>query len=364
MNTSDDTVLSAAVGIGTLDSRGRVIEVYYPLPRRGLSPGVVGAFKQVCDTDSGCADRLSASAAEKIAAAFEADGITAEAVRRLAGGFNGGGISPINNGGSANGVGNRCLVACLSADDEVPQSVTAAYLKLHLLSHRLVRPHQVNLDGIFGILPNNAWTDAGAVAVEDLARRQLEARIQGRGLHVRSVDKFPPMADYVVPAGVRIADTARVRLGAYLGEGTTVMHAGFINFNAGAEGPAMVEGRVSAGVMVGAGSDLGGGSSTMGTLSGGGSEIISVGRDCLIGANAGIGIPLADGCIVEAGLYVTAGTKVTVLDGAGRALETVKALDLSTRPGLLFRRNSLSGAVECLPRSAAIALNPDLHGHN
>ena len=183
-------------------------------------------------------------------------------------------------------------------------------------------------------------------------------------LEVASVDKFPKMTNYVVPAGVRIAHTARVRLGAYLGEGTTVMHEGFINFNAGAEGPSMVEGRISAGVMVGAGSDLGGGCSTMGTLSGGGNIIISVGSECLIGANAGLGIPLGDRCTIEAGLFVTAGTKVTILDGARRPVETVSARDLSGRSDLLFRRNSTSGAVECLTNKSSIELNNMLHDNN
>ncbi len=186
------------------------------------------------------------------------------------------------------------LVATLLAEDAAPSSTPEAYLKLHLLSHRLVKPHAVNLSGIFPLLPNVAWTNIGAVDLAELAELQLEARLKGKLLEVFSVDKFPKMTDYVVPAGVRIADTARVRLGAYIGEGTTVMHEGFVNFNAGTEGPGMIEGRVSAGVFVGKGSDLGGGCSTMGTLSGGGNIVISVGEGCLIGANAGIGIPLGD----------------------------------------------------------------------
>ena len=213
-------------------------------------------------------------------------------------------------------------------------------------------------------MPNLAWTNQGAIGLDDLSARQLTARLEGQLLEVMSIDKFPKMTNYVVPSGVRIAHTARVRLGAYLGEGTTVMHEGFVNFNAGAEGPAMIEGRISAGVMVGGNSDLGGGCSTMGTLSGGGSEIISVGKNCLIGANAGIGFPLADGCIVEAGLYVTAGTKVNVLDHSDTIERSVKARELSATPDRLFRRNSLSGAVECVPLKSVVSLNEELHSHN
>ena len=227
-----------------------------------------------------------------------------------------------------------------------------------------MRPHETDLGGLFGVLPNVAWTSAGAIALEDLAARQLDARLRGEVLTVSSVDKFPKMSDYVVPGGVRIAHTARVRLGAYVGEGSTVMHEGFINFNAGAEGPGMIEGRISAGVMVGRDSDLGGGSSTMGTLSGGGDIVIAVGRQCLIGANAGLGIPLGDRCTIESGLYVTAGTKVTTLDAAGNPLQTLAARQLQGLSDLLFRRNSLSGAVECLTNKTAVQLNRELHAHN
>jgi 2,3,4,5-tetrahydropyridine-2-carboxylate N-succinyltransferase len=233
-----------------------------------------------------------------------------------------------------------------------------------MLSHRLVRPHGTELSGLFPLLPNVAWTDRGPIDLRELPERQLDARLRGEVLEVSSVDKFPKMTNYVVPTGVRIAHTARVRLGAYLGEGTTVMHEGFINFNAGAEGPSMIEGRVSAGVFVGAGSDLGGGCSTMGTLSGGGNIVISVGKECLIGANAGLGIPLGDRCTIEAGLFVTAGTKVVVLDGARKPIETVSARDLSNRSDLLFRRNSTTGVVECLTNRSAIELNESLHANN
>ena len=227
-----------------------------------------------------------------------------------------------------------------------------------------MRPHEVNLNGMFGVLHNLAWTNEGPIDLSELAERQLAARLQGRQLSVFSVDKFPRMSDYVVPKGIRVADTSRVRLGAYLGEGTTVMHEGFVNFNAGTDGPAMIEGRISAGVMIGANSDLGGGCSTMGTLSGGGKQVIAVGENCLIGANAGIGIPLADGCVVEAGLYVTAGTKIQLLDAQGEHRSSCKAMDLIGQPGLLFRRNSLSGAVECLPLQSEVELNEELHAHN
>ena len=209
-----------------------------------------------------------------------------------------------------------------------------------------------------------AWTSEGAIDPEDLPERQLLARALGRVLSVHSVDKFPQMTDYVVPGGVRIADTARVRLGAYVGEGTTVMHEGFINFNAGTEGTSMIEGRVSAGVMVGEGSDLGGGCSTMGTLSGGNSVVISVGDNCLIGANAGLGIPLGDRCIIEAGLYLTAGSKVQILDDQRKVIDVVKAGELSGKSDLLFRRNSLTGTLECLTNKSAIELNNELHAHN
>ncbi|HCV37876.1 MAG TPA: 2,3,4,5-tetrahydropyridine-2,6-dicarboxylate N-succinyltransferase, partial [Pseudomonas sp.] len=259
---------------------------------------------------------------------------------------------------------HKPLVATLLAEDAALASTPEAYLKLHLLSHRLVKPHGLSLAGIFPLLPNVAWTNQGAVDLSELAELQLEARLKGELLEVFSVDKFPKMTDYVVPAGVRIADTARVRLGAYIGEGTTIMHEGFVNFNAGTEGPGMIEGRVSAGVFVGKGSDLGGGCSTMGTLSGGGNIVIKVGEGCLIGANAGIGIPLGDRNTVEAGLYITAGTKVNLLDENNELVKVVKARDLAGQTDLLFRRNSLNGAVECKTHKSAIELNEALHAHN
>jgi 2,3,4,5-tetrahydropyridine-2-carboxylate N-succinyltransferase len=237
--------------------------------------------------------------------------------------------------------------------------------ELHLLSHRLVRPHGVNLDGIFGLLANVVWTSAGPCAVEgfEQVRAKLRTVVPGHVVQVFGVDKFPRMTDYVLPTGVRIADADRVRLGAHLAEGTTVMHEGFVNFNAGTLGASMVEGRISAGVVVGDGSDVGGGSSIMGTLSGGGKETISVGERCLIGANAGIGISLGDDCVVEAGCYVTAGTKVTVKDIDGKP-QVVKAATLSGVDNVLFRRNSVSGAIEGVPwKGEGIALNAALHAN-
>jgi len=247
---------------------------------------------------------------------------------------------------------------CVIADLDQPPSDTAdAYLRLHLLSHRLMQPNTMNLNGIFKVLPNVGWTSLGPVAASELGTVRQRALAAGVHLEVRSVDKFPPMLDYVVPSGVRVADAARVRLGAHLAEGTTVMHEGFVNFNAGTLGSAMVEGRISQGVVVGADTDVGGGASIMGTLSGGGTQVISVGQRCLLGANSGLGISLGDDCVVEAGLYLTAGTVVTLPDG-GKA----KARDLSGRSGLLFRRNSLTGVVEAIQRAGTWGgLSADLH---
>jgi 2,3,4,5-tetrahydropyridine-2-carboxylate N-succinyltransferase len=254
----------------------------------------------------------------------------------------------------------RTLVEDLQAP---PADAYDAWLRLHLLSHRLVTPHAVSLEGIFGLLTNVVWTSAGPCAVEGFEATRARLRAEGQALAVYGVDKFPRMTDYVVPAGVRIADADRVRLGAHLAEGTTVMHEGFVNFNAGTLGASMVEGRISAGVVVGDGSDVGGGASIMGTLSGGGKETISVGRRCLIGANAGIGISLGDDCVVEAGCYVTAGAKVLLADAEG-GTRTVKAAELSGADNVLFRRNSTTGALEAVPwRGQGIALNAALHAN-
>jgi 2,3,4,5-tetrahydropyridine-2-carboxylate N-succinyltransferase len=247
--------------------------------------------------------------------------------------------------------------------DAAPTSTEEVWLRLHLLSHRLVRPHALNMDGVFGLLANVVWTSAGPCAVEgfEQVRAKLRTVVPGHVVQVFGIDKFPRMTDYVVPTGVRIADADRVRLGAHLAEGTTVMHEGFVNFNAGTLGTSMVEGRISAGVVVGDGSDIGGGSSIMGTLSGGGKETISVGERCLLGANAGIGISLGNDCVVEAGCYVTAGTKVTIKDMDGKP-QVVKAAGLSGADNVLFRRNSVSGAIEAVPwKGKGIALNAALH---
>jgi 2,3,4,5-tetrahydropyridine-2-carboxylate N-succinyltransferase len=242
--------------------------------------------------------------------------------------------------------------------DTPPADAVDAYLRLHLLSSRLVEPRGMNLDGLFGVLPNIVWTSVGPCPVDDFEQTRLNLRRKGP-VQVYGVDKFPRMTDYVVPTGVRIADADRVRLGAHLAAGTTVMHEGFVNYNAGTLGASMVEGRISAGVVVGDGSDVGGGASIMGTLSGGGKEQITVGRRCLIGANAGIGISLGDDCIVEAGTYVTAGSKVTLADG-----QVVKAAVLSGQSGWQFWRNSVSGALEARPRQGVgVTLNDALHAN-
>ncbi len=338
---------SIAFGIASKNKKGDWLEAFYPAPlfqpeaklveclkSEGLLNGgneVIEANKEQCD---------------KLAAALESvDPAQASLLKSL-------------------NAGESAPIICTIEKDEAPSSTPEAYLKLHLLSHRLVKPHGTDLSGIFPLLPNVAWTNFGAIDLDELTEKQIEARHRGEVLEVKSIDKFPKMTDYVVPTGVRLAHTARVRLGAYLGEGTTVMHEGFINFNAGCEGPNMIEGRISAGVFVGSGSDLGGGCSTMGTLSGGNDVRISVGKDCLLGANAGLGIPLGDRCTVEAGLYITGGSKVEVLDDKGQVTETVKAGQLSGKDDLLFIRHSLTGAIQCRTNKSAIALNEELHSHN
>ncbi len=255
--------------------------------------------------------------------------------------------------------GTQARVVTTTIDlDEAPASAADAYLRLHALSHRVVAPNDVNLDGIFGHLANVVWTSAGACSADGF--EATRAKLMARGaVAVYGLDKFPRLTDFVIPSGVRIADADRVRLGAHLAPGTTVMHEGFVNFNAGTLGAAMVEGRISQGVVVGDGSDIGGGASIMGTLSGGGTHRISIGSGSLLGANSGIGISIGDDCIVEAGLYVTAGTRVTVPSEEGKV---VKAAELSGQNNILFRRNSVTGAVEAIARdSKGITLNPDLH---
>lgn len=337
-------IYAIGLGIGTQNNSGDWLEVFYPEPLYELE----GSASEALLISFGAGDSiLSDDQIDEYVQIVKTAGLNAH-----------GEIISTIKGSS------RKAVICILADDSAPESVPEAYLKLHLISHRLVRPHGTNISGIFGSLPNVAWTNEGAIDLAELTERQLAARTRGEALSVDSIDKFPKMTDYVVPSGVRVADTARVRLGAYLGEGTTVMHEGFVNFNAGTEGPSMIEGRISAGVFVGAGSDFGGGCSAMGTLSGGGNIVISVGKECLIGANAGIGIPLGDRCTVEAGLYITAGTKVQMIDENREITGSAKASDLSGKSDLLFRRNSLSGAVECLTNKSAVELNEELHAHN
>jgi len=307
---------SAAWGFGlaTLDSSGTVLDVWFPRPRLGSAPDDVPPPAELTD----------------LAGSDHARGVRRE-VRLV-------------------------TIADLAAP---PADTLDVWLRLHLLSARLAQPHTINLEGVFGLLTNVVWTNRGPCAVEGFELTRARLRAKGKHVTVYGIDKFPRMVDYVVPSGVRIADADRVRLGAYLAEGTTVMHEGFVNFNAGTLGASMVEGRISAGVLVGDGSDVGGGASIMGTLSGGGKQVISIGQRCLLGANAGIGISLGNDCVVEAGCYVTAGTKVTLADGS-----VVKAAELSGASNVLFRRNSVSGAIEAVAwKGEGIELNAALHAN-
>ncbi|MFD5508111.1 MULTISPECIES: 2,3,4,5-tetrahydropyridine-2,6-dicarboxylate N-succinyltransferase [unclassified Streptomyces] len=325
--TATRTTGAVAAGLATIASDGTVLDTWFPAPELVAEPGPAGT------------ERLTADQAVQLLGAAAAKAIRLDAVRDV------------------EVVAVRTVISSL---EDKPLDAHDAYLRLHLLSHRLVKPHGQSLDGVFGLLANVAWTSLGPVAVDQVEAVRLNARAEGLYLQVTSIDKFPRMTDYVAPKGVRIADADRVRLGAHLAEGTTVMHEGFVNFNAGTLGTSMIEGRISAGVVVGDGSDIGGGASTMGTLSGGGKQIISIGERCLIGAEAGVGIALGDECIVEAGLYVTAGTRVTLPDG-----QIVKALELSGASNILFRRNSVTGTVEARPNNAVWGgLNEVLHSHN
>ena len=334
-----------ALGIATRNSASKIIEAYFPAPILAPKDELVCDIKKFVNPQD-----------EEVAS------ITAPQCGALADIFSrhqqGESSSPIL-GKSV--VSDQSLILVILTHDGPPKSVAEAFLKLHLISHRLVLPHEIILDGIFDLLHNIAWTNEGPIDLPELADRQVGARLSGRSLSVYSVDKFPRMADYVVPRGVRIADASRVRLGAYIGEGTTIMHEGFVNFNAGTTGVSMVEGRVSAGVLVNDGSDIGGGASIMGTLSGGGKVVVSVGKNSLIGANSGLGFPLGDRCTIESGLYVTAGTKVHILDRDGNQVKIVKARDLAGVCDLLFRRNSSTGRVECLTNKSAVRLNKQLH---
>ncbi|MER8031278.1 2,3,4,5-tetrahydropyridine-2,6-dicarboxylate N-succinyltransferase [Streptomyces bauhiniae] len=326
-DTASRTTGAVAAGLATIAADGTVLDTWFPAPELVAEPGPSGS------------ERLSADRAAELLGDNAVSALGPDARR---------GVEV---------VAVRTVIASL---DEKPLDAHDVYLRLHLLSHRLVKPHGQSLDGIFGHLANVAWTSLGPVAVDDIEKVRLNARADGLHLQVTSIDKFPRMTDYVAPKGVRIADADRVRLGAHLSEGTTVMHEGFVNFNAGTLGTSMVEGRISAGVVVGDGSDIGGGASTMGTLSGGGNVIIAIGERCLVGAEAGVGIALGDECVVEAGLYVTAGTRVTMPDG-----QIIKARDLSGASNILFRRNSVTGAVEARPNNAVWGgLNDILHSHN
>jgi 2,3,4,5-tetrahydropyridine-2-carboxylate N-succinyltransferase len=313
---SDSPTHAWGHGLATIAEDGAVLDTWYPTPALGEAP------------------------ADAVAPASLTALVTKDPARRV-----------------------HTEVVLTSADLTAPPADAAdVYLRLHLLSHRLVAPHGVNLEGVFGKLSNVVWTSRGPCAVAGF--EEVRAALKADGpVEVFGIDKFPRMTDYVVPGGVRIADADRVRLGAHLAEGTTVMHEGFVNYNAGTLGTSMVEGRISAGVVVGDGSDVGGGASIMGTLSGGGKEVISVGRRCLLGANSGIGISLGDDCVVEAGCYVTAGTKVTVRDLDNKP-KVIKAAELSGASNVLFRRNSVSGAIEAVPWHAeGITLNADLHAN-
>ena len=327
------------IGIASHARSGAMLDCYYPAPRLGT-----GSAEQQWLDQQGSQTSVAPQAVAELAASTD-DGELAAALQGLA-------------------ESDQPLVLCNLADDAPIADTAAAYLKLHLLSHRLALPNSLNLDNIFAHLPNVAWTDRGPIAIDEVQSAIIAARLEGRPLHVSSIDKFPRMTNYVIPAGVRIADSARVRLGAYLGDGTTVMHEGFVNFNAGALGPSMIEGRISQGVTVGAHSDLGGSSSTQGTLSGGGQIVITVGEHCLLGANAGTGIPLGDRTTIEAGLYITANTPVQVLDKDGNEARIVKARELAGVSDLLFIRNGRSGRVECRTNRKAIELNDALHAHN
>jgi len=346
------------VGVATESKSGQILDVFYPSPQRQSQPFTCALLTSTVGWDREVATyKLEVDVLKEIGAVLE------EVERNEEFGESSAAmLSAIADAVEEPDVpgGRRVAVAAIIADpSHAPIDAIDTYLRLHLLSTRLVQPHGIDMSGIFGKLTNCVWTDLGPFEVEEFNSQRIQLMAEGKEVHVHGLDKFPRMTDYVVPSGVRIADADRVRLGAHLAEGTTVMHEGFCNFNAGTLGASMVEGRISAGVVIGDGSDVGGGASIMGTLSGGGSEVISVGKDCLIGAEAGIGISLGDNCVVEAGLYVTSGTLVTVPDGT-----TAKAKSLSGMSNLLFRRNSITGSVEALLRgedSSWQGLNEELH---
>jgi len=341
------STFALAFGTATKNRDQKIIEAFFPNPLLNPSEDLVAVVGALVGYQGGNATmEVTPEVAEQLSAAFNGADETANADFAIAASKS-----------------TQPLLLTILATDEAPKTVAEGYLKLQLISHRLVKPHGLVLDGIFGVLHNIAWTNKGAIDLPELADRQIEARLNGETIIVDCVDKFPKMVDYIVPAGVRIADTSRVRLGAHVGEGTTVMHEGFINFNAGTTGVSMVEGRISAGVMVGEGSDVGGGASIMGTLSGGGKMVIKIGENSLLGANAGLGIPLGNRCTIESGLYVTAGSKVKMLDNQGNDAGFAKARELANKDDLLFRRNSMTGQIECLANKSAVELNSMLHSN-
>lgn len=346
-----DNIFCMAVGIGTKKNDNNWLEVYYPMPIVNPSIEVIQAIEKLLKIKS--TNNVS----------IELNSKNCHALEDLFVDMNHESLSKIMLTLEES---RYPRVLTILYKDTAPQNSAEAYLKLHLLSHRFVKPNNINLDGIFNVLPTVAWTSQGPIDPEYLPIKRLEFRQKGIPLIVYSVDKFPKMADYVVPSDIRIADTSRVRLGAYIGRGTTIMHEGFVNFNAGTDGSCMIEGRVSAGVIVNNGSDLGGGCSTLGTLSGGNNVIVSIGENCLIGSNAGVGIPLGNNCTVEAGLYLTGSSKITLVDDVldGSEADVVKALSLSNKSNLLFRRNSISGKIECLHNKNAATLNEELHNSN
>jgi len=346
-----------AVGLASVSRYGRVLDSYYPFSNLGEYFGAAAIFSKINGRKAGGGNfELDAGALEEAIrhlSVFDGDGEyhpILETLRMVS--------TAVREDDSLLRTerSRRAVVTFIGDLADPPDGVSDVYLRLHLLSQRKIQPHGANLDNIFGILPNVVWTDRGPFDSEEFERTRVELKTRGVEVRVRSVDKFPRMTDYVVPSGVRIANADNVRLGAHLAVGTTVMHAGFVNFNAGTLGPSMVEGRISAGVVVEPESDVGGGASIMGTLSGGGGEVIRIGSHCLLGANSGCGISLGDGCTIEAGLYITAGARVTMPDGS-----VVKARELSGRSGLLFWRNSQSGAIEVKERNNTVALNTALH---
>jgi 2,3,4,5-tetrahydropyridine-2-carboxylate N-succinyltransferase len=340
------TTAAYAVGLARHAADGRLLDAWFPRTNLGEHPESGAKILAAAGLESGSA-ALPAEDAEHLLETIH--GINADTIRSLLPAVAAPSLVP-----------RSLIVTAIPSLDDPAVDAGDVYLRLHLLSSRRIRPHGTNLNGMFGLLTNVAWTSAGPVAADELEPARLAAYARGEELTVHGVDKFPRMVDYVVPSGVRIADADRVRLGAHLAEGTTVMHEGFVNFNAGTLGASMVEGRISAGVVIGDGSDVGGGASIMGTLSGGNETVITVGERCLLGANSGLGIPLGDDCTLESGLYLTAGTKVRLPDG-----EVVRARELSGISGMLFRRNSQTGAVEAHPRAGAgwHGLNAALHAN-